>query len=123
LSAALGIESLLKNYLRRKLNQQLEHKTKPNVVPQFVKEVSNKFLVKAVLPQLVSLDQSSLDDCWKALDLKNNIVHNEQGSVHKDQAVASIRSLETLMSVDEITCTMKTHKAPSAMEGENNEKS
>lgn len=125
LNAAIGIESILKRYLREKLTQHLKHTSQktPQVVKDFLKEISNRFLIKVVLPQFLSLDQSILDGCWRTLDLRNNIVHAETKSVPSEVAKESIRSLQELMSVDDIIETLRLKRTPKSKEGEINEKS
>lgn len=125
LNAAMGIESILKNYLRKKLTEQLGRGDKgtPKVVKDFLRDISNKFLVRIMLPLFLSLDQTTVETCRRTLDLRNELLHSERKSVPLEAVHESIRSLAELMSVDEIVKTSKYDVKMSTIGKEVNEKS
>ena len=94
-TAVMGIESILKNYLRARLKKQLgfEGKKTPKFINDFVRDISNRFLIKTMLPLFLSINQDTIDGCWKSIELRHAIVHNEKRSLSVSQANEAIHSL------------------------------
>jgi len=105
LSAAIAVEAIVTSYIRLFLQDRLVGTGRANAsqVDRFVNEMSNRGLSTIGLGLgLECADKANLENCKKALELRNSILHGPQRHVDARHAGRAVDAATWLLSLDEI---------------------
>lgn len=98
--AAVGMEAILKGYVRRKLKQELVDTKvlRQKQVDNFVEDISRKSLLFIGLAHYHPDKSQLFDGCVKTLRLRDSLVHPQARSASLEEASTAVKCLEELIS-------------------------